>query len=227
MNSQPVYEAIWARKRAAGGEIVAGTRGAVALELIGSGERVLDVGCGAGELGAALATRYAQVYGVDVSAHAVELARQRGLHAMQVNLDNKPLPFEDGMFSAVTCLDVIEHVFDPRVLAREIARVCAPQATVVITTPNLRYWRHILSIISGRFPRTSADEEGYDGGHLHYFTARNHSDLLSDWFTVRKVQGVPGGPRRGIGACLLRVALPGRVGDELASPGIAICAIRR
>lgn len=225
MNSKATYEAIWERKRG-GDSIPPGSRAAVALELLGVGEAdalALDVGCGDGALGAALRHRFKEIHGVDISATAIARARSQGVNAVQVNLDAEPLPYPDGMFAAVTCLDVLEHVFDPRVLVRELARVCAPGGLLVITTPNIRYWKHILSVIGGRFPRTSSDEEGYDGGHLHYYTAANIMDLLDACFIVQHIQGVQGGTRRGLAALLA----PGRLGAEFASPGIALAARRR
>lgn len=224
--TEMVYEAIWNRKQYGSDVIAPGSRGAVALELIGSGEKVLDIGCGDGVLAGALQSRFKWVYGADISGAAVDIARERGIEAAQVNLDTHPLPYPDGTFTAITCLDVLEHVFDPRPVVREIARVCTCEATLVVTTPNIRYWRHILAIMRGRFPRTSSDEEAYDGGHLHYYTAANLIELLSPWFTLQQVRGVYGGPVHGPRAVLLRTMLRGRLGEELRCPGIAICARR-
>ena len=49
---------------------------------------------------------------------------------------------------------------------------------LVLTTPNIRYYAFILDLIGGRFPRTSGDPCGYDGGHLHYFTFADIRHLL-------------------------------------------------
>lgn len=193
MRTEAVYEAIWDRKQAGDTQILAGSRAAVALQLLGSGERLLDIGCGDGALAVAAQRQFKEVYGLDISQAAVTAAQARGIHAAQVNLDVAPIPFAAETFTAVTCLDVLEHVFDPRPVVQEIARVCAPGATLVITTPNIRYWRHITSVLFGRFPRTSSDEEAYDSGHLHYYTAANHVDLLAPWFSHFHIAGVYGG----------------------------------
>lgn len=227
MQIEDVYQAIWQRKNDGDGQIPKGSRMAVALSLISSGTRALDIGCGDGAFAVALSSRIPSVSGVDISAAAVAAANQRGIDAKHVNMDVEPLPFADGTFDIVTCLDVLEHVFDPRISAREIARVCCPGATLVITTPNMRYWRHIKSIIGGRFPRTSGDDEAYDGGHLHYFTAANLRDLFAPWFEVTQVKGVQGGARSGKGVQLIRFLLPRRHGEEFSSPGIALLARRK
>jgi len=227
VQTEGVYEAIWNRKQQGGDAIPPGSRMEVAFNLIGSGESLLDIGCGNGLLAAALKPRFKRVCGADISTAAVAMARQRGIEAVQVDLDREALPFPDASFTAVTCLDVLEHVFDPRVAVREIARVCAPGAILVITTPNIRYWRHIMAIVQGRFPRTSDDDEAYDGGHLHYYTAANLIDLLASWFTIRTIQGVHGTPRRRLRASLARAVLGARLSEEFRYPGIAICAQRK
>ena len=119
MNSKATYEAIWERKRGGGDSIPEGSRAAVALELLaaldksGAGARALDVGCGDGALGAALLQRFQEAHGVDIAATAIARARSHGVNAVQVNLDVEPLPYSDGMFGVVTCLDVLEHVLQP------------------------------------------------------------------------------------------------------------------
>jgi len=227
MSAENVYQAIWQRKHSGDGTIPKGSRMDVALTLISSGESALDIGCGDGTFAAALAFRFAHVSGVDISATAIEAATRRGIDARQVNMDVEPLPFADGAFDTITCLDVLEHVFDPRTVIPEIARVCRPRATLVITTPNMRYWRHIRSIIAGKFPRTSMDEEAYDGGHLHYYTASNLIALISPWFDVVCVKGVPGGSDRGLLTRLIAALPPRRQAEEFAYPGIALLARRK
>jgi methionine biosynthesis protein MetW len=166
------YDAIWARKSepATPAEIRPGTRIDVAARFIGAGTTLLDVGCGSGTLARMVRGNFKHVVGVEFSEIAVAHARDAGALPIVADLDHRALPIRDGAVDALTCLDVIEHVRDPRVLMEEIARVLAPGGRAVITTPNIQFWRHIWSIVRGRFPRTSMDPEGWDGGHLHYFT---------------------------------------------------------
>ena len=166
------YDAIWTRKTdlAGVGAIRPGTRIDVAARLIGTGHTLVDIGCGRGTLAALVRDRFARVVGVEFSAVAVARAREAGARPIVADLDHPTLPVRDASADAVTCLDVIEHVLDPRRLMREIARVLAPGGRAVVTTPNIQFWRHIWSIVRGSFPRTSTDPEGWDGGHIHYFT---------------------------------------------------------
>lgn len=105
----------------------------------GDARRILDVGCGTGELGRYRPSQDIEIHGVDIDAGAVQVARQFE-EAVQLDLDARPLPYEDESFDAVLAKDVLEHVQDPGRLAREIHRVLRPGgvvvASVVIARPR-------------------------------------------------------------------------------------------
>lgn len=97
------------------------------------GGRLLDAGCGTGrnlvELG-----HLAEAEGVDPSAVAVEHCRRRGLDGVCVgSLD--ALPFEASRFDLLLATDVLEHLADDDAGLRELRRVAAPHAVLVITVP--------------------------------------------------------------------------------------------
>lgn len=79
------------------------------------------------------------------------------------------MPFPDGFFDGVTLLAVLEHVFDPYAVIREVHRVLRPGGELVVDVPNVASFTNRIRILFGRLPVTSADP-GWDGGHLHYFT---------------------------------------------------------
>ncbi len=138
--------------------------------------RVLDIGCGRGTLGIKLGRRDG-IFGVDLAPEAVTKAKEVYEDARVVNIDAEPLPWPDNTFEFVVYLDVIEHVFDPRVGLREIKRVLKPGGKLLLSTPNIL--AHIDKMReTKRFPKTSGDPEPYDGGHLHFFTYQDIYDLL-------------------------------------------------
>lgn len=141
-------------------------------------DRLLDLGCGDGSLILHLPVRSRIVVGLDRTLAAARAAWARGYQVQCADLNARYIPYRDNVFDAAVCLDVIEHVLDPRHLLSELARVLRPRGVLVLTTPNIRYYGHILTLIRGRFPRTSSDPEGYDGGHLHYFTYADIRHLL-------------------------------------------------
>ncbi|MDD2665851.1 MAG: class I SAM-dependent methyltransferase [Methanocellales archaeon] len=176
---EKLYERIWQSEGNGRAKIDKDSRVDVALKLIEKGDRILDIGCGDGTLGYFAKNNYREVYGVDISDNALEIAKKRGVITKKVNLNDENLPFKDNYFDAITCLDVIEHVFEPIVLIKEIYRVLIEGGLVVISTPNVRYWHHLFDlVIKGKFPKTSNNTEHYDGGHLHYFTYKDIETLL-------------------------------------------------
>jgi SAM-dependent methyltransferase len=141
-------------------------------------ERLLDVGCGEGTLQRLCPGRYPFLVGAEGDAGAARAARAHGVRVQCADLDAPHLPYRDAAFDAAACLDVLEHVLDPRHLLDELARVLRPGGVLVLTTPNIRFYPFLVALIGGRFPRTSGDPRGYDGGHLHYFTFADVQRLL-------------------------------------------------
>ena len=112
------------------------TRPAI-LDLAGdvAGRRILDVGCGAGPLLAALRERGAIVTGVDPSAKMLELARQRlgeGAALHQAGLGGGPLPFPDGAFDDVIACLVLHYLEDWKAPLAELRRVLAPGGRLIV-----------------------------------------------------------------------------------------------
>jgi SAM-dependent methyltransferase len=177
------FDAVWRQKQEAGAPIRyrpgENRRVDEALRLLIPGQRMLDVGCGAGSLAAEAQRRFAEVHGVDVSPVAVELACATGMRARVVDLSAEPLPHPDGAFDAVTALGVLPYVWDLDWLLRECVRVLRAGGQMVVGVPNMRAWWRLWSLAArGRFPRTSHDPVGYDGGSVHYFCRRNLVELL-------------------------------------------------
>ena len=104
------------------GAFVHGLAGGV-LELLGarSGEYILDLGCGDGQLSQRIAASGAHVLGVDASANMVEAARARGIEAEQANAEL--LPFHDGTFDAVFSNAALHWVRNQDEMLAQVHRV--------------------------------------------------------------------------------------------------------
>jgi SAM-dependent methyltransferase len=100
--------------------------------------RVLDAGCGTGCNLAELEPTAQTVHGVDSALEAVEFCRRRGLDTVsQAELDR--LPFGDGAFDLLLATDVVEHLDDDVGALRELRRVAAPGARLLLTVPAYQW----------------------------------------------------------------------------------------
>ncbi len=123
--------------------------------------RLLDVGCGKGDLLVRLRRDGWAVEGSEVDPQAVETARAE--HGLTVHLGElASLGFPAASFDAVTMNQVIEHVYDPVSLVRESLRVLKPGGRLVLATPNINSLGH------QRFGRNWSHLD--PPRHLHLFT---------------------------------------------------------
>ena len=104
------------------------------------GSRLLDYGCGPGDMLAIARKCGLDARGVDASEYSVELARQRGL---DVTLgDAKTLASQRGSFDVVFAQSVIEHVDDPVALLRSLRELLRPNGLLLVSspTPGSQFW---------------------------------------------------------------------------------------
>jgi 2-polyprenyl-3-methyl-5-hydroxy-6-metoxy-1,4-benzoquinol methylase len=153
-----------------------------------SGDRVLDLGCGEGDLTAVLAQAGARALGVDVAEAALARARRRhpSLSFEHTPIDG-PLPLAESTFDVVWASEVIEHVADTARWLSEVRRVLAPRGRLLLTTPN-----------HGRLRLALGGIERYSeplGDHLHLYSARSLRELLEEFdFTQVDVNTLVGPP---------------------------------
>ena len=98
------------------------------------GARVLDIGCGVGQVVNRLTQAGYESYGVDVSQPNLERARKISERCQLY--DGKQLPFPDSHFTSAGALNVLEHVDEPEAFIRELARVVEPGGRVLLSSPN-------------------------------------------------------------------------------------------
>jgi len=121
-----------------------GTRGVILTLLEGAlggrlrGARLLDLGCGTGYTLSRLPDGVEAV-GLDYSPTALRLAKRRAPGVRYVRGSAYALPFEAESFDAALALDILEHLDDDLLAAREIARVLRPGGAAVVAVPAHRW----------------------------------------------------------------------------------------
>jgi len=148
------------------------------------GQCAVDLGCGAGEIIRDVSDKYDIPIGIDRSRRrllAAGDATTRPWLFLISDLDHD-VPLQDNIADIVIANQFIEHLIDPFHFAREVFRILKPGGRIVITTPNIRYLRHLISmLIFGLGPRTGGGntlDGAWDNGHLHYFTHRDLHELF-------------------------------------------------
>ncbi len=138
--------------------------------------RVLEIGCGAGELGRLLKERGCFVAGVELVPEAAEEARRHLDQVVTTDVETDHLPFPLGSFDAVIFADVLEHLIDPWRVLREAVGLLAPGGCMIASVPNVQNADVIWRLIRGRWDYR---ERGIlDRGHLRFFTLGGVRDLF-------------------------------------------------
>jgi ubiquinone/menaquinone biosynthesis C-methylase UbiE len=164
-------------------------RRAFLLGEVRAGERVLDLGAGAGDFTALVHAAGAHPVGVEIAESAVERARARHPElAFRLAPIDGPLPLEDNSFEVAWASEVIEHIADTARWLSEVRRVLVPRGRLLVTTPSHGRLRVALGGVE-RFSEPLGD-------HLHLYTRRSLANTLEelgfDGIEVRGVGGPPG-----------------------------------
>ena len=136
--------------------------------------RVLDVGCGNSYLGAILAARGYTVVGIERPGGWTEIPP--GVRLIEADLDCG-LPAIDGVFDAIVCGDVLEHVRHPDLILRQLGLLLAPGGVIVASLPNSGNLYFRLVVLSGRFPKQ--DKGLFDRTHIHFYTFDGWRNLFT------------------------------------------------
>jgi 2-polyprenyl-3-methyl-5-hydroxy-6-metoxy-1,4-benzoquinol methylase len=183
--------------RAADGEAAADSPIAVDAARAPARIRVLDVGCGAGEITSEIARAGFDVVGIDIAQEPLRRARARDpqLDVRLVAAEGEwPLP--DASFDAVWAGETLEHVLDTTAWLSQVRRVLRSGGTLVVSTPaHDRLALLALALSARRF------EEHFDprSDHVRFYTRRTLARLIADFgfeqIDVRGAGGAPGARR--------------------------------
>ncbi len=153
------------------------------------GGRLLEIGCGRGEVLATLAPHFDEVVGTELSPVRAERARRGLAHLPNCRILNEPLESlpetVNPPFDCIVWADVLEHVIDVIGAMHILAGLSRPGTQLVTVTDNVAFLPQRLNLLRGRAPTTAwaaYPNEGFaedpaqtvllDLGHLHYFTFR-------------------------------------------------------
>lgn len=154
--------------------------------------RVLDLGCGDGDLLDYLHTaKQTQGVGVEINDERVIACVKRGVNVIQQNLDEGLAMFGDQQFDTVVLSQTLQAVHQTEHVLLEMVRVARMG---VVSFPNFGYWPHGWSILRGRMPVTGQMPYAwYNTPNIHLCTLKDFEDLC-DKLGLRIVERVTFGP---------------------------------
>ena len=163
--------------------------------LVPPGSRVLDLGCGRGELLAHLIEqRGCSGYGIEIDDANLQACVSRGVDVIQLNLEEGLAMFADRSFDVVLQLQTLQHLKNTETMLRETARV---GRMGIVSFPNFAHWPHRLSVLRGRMPVSrSLPYQWYDTPNIRVATFADFDVLAQrNGLQVRQRFGLENGQR--------------------------------
>src|SRR5581483_5382636 len=139
--------------------------------------RVLEVGCGSGELGRLLSSRGRSVTGIELVPEMAERARRWLDCVVTADVELDGFPFPPASFDAIIFADVLEHLVDPWRVLREAVETLTEDGVIVASIPNVQNVDVLRRLFFGRWDYR---ERGIlDFGHLRFFTLQSIRSLFA------------------------------------------------
>lgn len=148
-------------------------------EMIAPGSKVLDVGCGDGDLLQLLETRGIDGRGIELSREGVSAALGRGLAVIQGDADTDLADYPDDSFDYVILSETIQATRHPRVVLEHMLRI---GRRAIVSFPNFGHWRVRWELgVRGRMPVTeNLPQTWYDTPNIHFCTMRDFVGLCRE-----------------------------------------------
>ena len=147
--------------------------------MVTPGSRVLDVGCGDGDLLQILESRGIDGRGIELSREGVNRCVAKGLAVVQGDADTDLVNYPDDAFDYVILSQTLQATRQPRVVLENLLRI---GHRAIVSFPNFGYWKMRLQLlIGGHMPRTdNLPATWYDTANIHFCTIKDFVQLCDE-----------------------------------------------
>jgi methionine biosynthesis protein MetW len=149
-------------------------------DMVEAGTRVLDVGCGDGDLLAYLAAaKRVDARGIEISREGVAACVSKGLAVIQGDADADLFEYPDNCFDYVILSQTLQATHRPRIVVEQMLRIAK---NVIVSFPNFGHWRIRASLLfQGRMPvNRNLPDSWYDTPNIHFCTIRDFVALADE-----------------------------------------------
>jgi methionine biosynthesis protein MetW len=148
----------------------------VVAEMVERGAKLLDVGCGDGELLRLLERRGVDGRGIELSREGVNASVAKGLAVIQGDADTDLADYPDDAFDYVILSQTLQATRRPRVVIEHMLRI---GRHAIVSFPNFGHWKIRLKLMfEGQMPRTdNLPDTWYDTPNIHFCTIKDFREL--------------------------------------------------